>query len=91
MDNDLENMSREQLIEEVTRLRNAIREHRDSTLHDLCWYHPQMWSLLPEQTDPLPTVPEWPQFMEGCIKFRESLDKQAKHAPRTDQSYAKET
>ena len=91
MDDDLENMSREQLIEEVTRLRNAIREHRDSTLHDLCWYHPQMWSLLPEQTDPLPTVPEWPQFMEGCIKFRESLDKQAKHAPRTDQSYAKET
>lgn len=91
MDNDLEDMSREQLIEEVTRLRNAIREHRDSTLHDLCWYHPQMWSLLPEQTDPLPTVPEWPQFMEGCIKFRESLDKQAKHAPRTDQSYAKET
>lgn len=91
MGNDLENMSREQLIEEVTRLRNAIREHRDSTLHDLCWYHPQMWSLLPEQTDPLPTVPEWPQFMEGCIKFRESLDKQAKHAPRTDQSYAKET
>jgi hypothetical protein len=37
MDTDLERMSREQLIEEVMKLRLGIREHRDSTRHELCW------------------------------------------------------
>jgi hypothetical protein len=38
MDNDLEQMSREQLIEEVKKLRNGIRTHRDSTRNELCWH-----------------------------------------------------
>ena len=29
-----------QLVEEVKKLRMGIREHRDSTGHDLCWRHP---------------------------------------------------
>lgn len=87
MDEDLEKMTREQLIEETKRLRNAIREHRDTTLHDLCWYHPEMWSLLPEKIEPVPTVPEWPQFMRGCIRYRQSLDEQAARAQRTCQEY----
>jgi len=89
MDSDLKAMSREQLIAEARRLRNAIREHRDSTAHELCWHHPALWSLLPEKTDPLPTVPAWPQFIEGCIRYRQSLDKQAPAAPRTDKPYRK--
>ena len=52
MDDDLDHLSREELADEVRRLRHAIREHRDSTGHDLCWHHPAMWGLLPEQTDP---------------------------------------
>jgi hypothetical protein len=84
MDEDLGGMTREQLIDEVRKLRRGIRAHRDSTGHELCWYHPALWSLLPEKQDPLPTVPEWPQFMEGCIKFRRSLDRQLLHAPRSD-------
>jgi hypothetical protein len=60
MDEDLAGMSREQLIEEVRKLRRGVRSHRDSTGHDLCWHHPALWSLLPEKQDPLPTVPEWP-------------------------------
>lgn len=87
MDDDLNGMSKEELICEVTKLRNAIRAHRDSSGHDLCWHHPDLWKLLPEKTAPLPTVPEWPQFMEGCVKYRQSLDSQAKNAPRTDESY----
>ncbi|HEY7635522.1 MAG TPA: hypothetical protein VH763_08265 [Gemmatimonadales bacterium] len=83
MDEDLAGMSREQLIDEVRRLRAGIRTHRDSTGHELCWYHPALWSLLPEQSDPLPTVPEWPQFMEGCVMFRRSLDRQLPDAPRS--------
>ena len=68
MDADLEQMSREQLIEEVRKLRQGIREHRDSSLHELCWHHPQLWGLLPEKTDPIPVVPSWPQFLQGCLK-----------------------
>lgn len=85
MDEDLEPMSREELIAEVKKLRAGIREHRDSSGHDLCWYHPALWSLLPERSDPLPAVPEWPQFMRGCIRFRQSLEEQGRDLPRTDE------
>lgn len=87
MDADLEPMSREQLIEEVKKLRQGIREHRDSTTHELCWHHPALWGLLPEKTDPIPVVPEWPQFLRGCIRYRQSLDEQAPQAPRTGVPY----
>lgn len=52
---DLEAMTREQLIVEARRLRAGIRTHRDSTGHALCWHHPALWRLLPEKTDPLPS------------------------------------
>jgi hypothetical protein len=87
MGDDLERMSREQLITEVKTLRAGIREHRDSSLHDLCWHHPALWGLLPEKTDPVPNVPAWPQFMEGCVKYRRSLDEQAPDAPRSEEEY----
>jgi hypothetical protein len=43
MDEDLDTLGRDQLLAEVKRLRAGIREHRDSTGHDLCWHHPQLW------------------------------------------------
>jgi len=82
-DRDLDTMSREQLIAEVVKLRQGIRTHRDASRHELCWHHPELWALLPERTDPLPVVPEWPQFLEGCLRYRQSLDVQAADAPRT--------
>jgi hypothetical protein len=87
MDEDLELMDRAALIVEVKRLRAAIREHRDSSGHELCWYHPKLWSLLPEGTAALPVVPEWPQFLRGCIRYRESLDRELPQAQRTDKEY----
>ena len=87
IDDDLESMSREQLLAETRRLREGIRKHRDSTEHELCWHHPALWSLLPEKTDPVPVVPEWPPVMRGCIRYRESLDTQAPHAPRTPKEF----
>ena len=87
MDDDLEAMSREQLLGEVRRLRRGIREHRDSSGQELCWHHPALWGLLPEKTDPLPVVPEWPQFLRGCLRYRESLDVQAPAAPRSKREY----
>jgi hypothetical protein len=88
MDGDLESMSHEELVTEVKRLRRGIRNHRDSTGHDLCWHHPELWSLLPEQSDPLPVVPDWPQFLSGCIHYRQSLDEQIPDAARSNEPYA---
>jgi len=87
LDEDVQTMSREALIEEIKRLRAGIRAHRDSTGHELCWHHPALWRLLPERTDPLPTVPAWPEFLRGCIRYRQSLDEQLPHAPRSDEPY----
>ena len=83
MDEDVQAMSREELISEIKKLRGGIREHRDSTGHALCWHHPRLWGLLPEKTDPVPVVPEWPQFIRGCVQYRQSLDQQAPVAPRS--------
>jgi len=87
MDKDLDALSPEALRAEVIRLRTAIREHRDSSGHDLCWHHPALWGLLPEKVEPSIAVPEWPQFMRGCIRYRQSLDEQAPGAPRTQESF----
>lgn len=87
MDEDLQKFSREELVAEVKKLRAGIREHRDSTKHELCWHHPQLWSLLPEKVDSDIAVPAWPQFMRGCIKYRESLDRQLPNAPRTHEEF----
>ena len=76
MDEDLQQLNKDQLIEEVKKLRAGIREHRDSTGQDLCWHHSKLWSLLPEKIDPKISVPEWPEFLKGCIRYRQSLDKQ---------------
>lgn len=75
-------MTREELEAEARRLRAGIREHRDSTKHELCWHHPQLWGLLPEKIEPDLAVPAWPQFLRGCLKYRESLDAQLPGAPR---------
>ena len=85
MDEDLERLSREELIAEARKLRQGIRKHRDSTGHELCWHHPALWGLLPEQLDPIPVVPDWPQFLRGCIRYRQSLDDQLRSAPRSSQ------
>ena len=89
MDEDLEAFHREALIAEVKRLRAGIREHRDSSGHELCWHHPKLWGLLPEKSDPVPTVPAWPQFLRGCVRYRESLDRQLPGASRIELEYKK--
>jgi hypothetical protein len=87
MDDDLDALSREDLISEIKRYRVAIRAHRDATGHELCWHHPDLWSLLPERLEPIVAVPAWPQFMRGCIKYRQSLDQQVPEAPRVDAEF----
>jgi hypothetical protein len=87
VDDDLEQLSRGALIAEVKRLRDGIRKHRDSSGHDLCWHHPQLWGLLPERIDPEIAVPPWPKFLRGCVKYRESLEQQRPGAPVFDHEF----
>jgi len=87
MDEDLDAMDHAALVTEVKRLRAGIRKHRDSSGHELCWHHPGLWSLLPEGSEAIPAVPDWPQFLRGCVRYRESLDRQLPKAPRSADEY----
>jgi hypothetical protein len=87
MDEDLEGLDRAALIAEVRRLRAGIRAHRDSSGHDLCWHHPQLWGLLPERTQPDVAVPPWPKFLRGCVAYRAALDAELPDAPLADVDY----
>ncbi len=86
-DRDLEVLNRDQLVAEVKRLRAGIRTHRDSTGHDLCWHHPDLWGLLPERITPEVAVPPWPKFLRGCLRYREALERELPDAPRVDFEY----
>jgi hypothetical protein len=87
MDEDLQALDRAALITEVKRLRHGIRAHRDSSGNELCWHHPQLWALLPEPMSADIAVPAWPQFLRGCVHYRESLDRELPAAERTDEEY----
>jgi hypothetical protein len=87
IDADLESLSHAELVQEVLRLRDGIRRHRDSSGHELCWHHPELWGLLPDSTDPMPEVPAWPQFMRGCVRYRQSLDDQLPWALRMSEEH----
>jgi hypothetical protein len=87
MNHDLDALSRDQLKAEVIRLRHGIREHRDASGHELCWHHPALWALLPEKMAPEIAVPEWPQFLRGCVRYRQSLDEQAPGSKRIAQEF----
>ena len=87
MDEDLDRLSRDDLVAEVRRLRAGIRAHRDSSGQDLCWHHPALWGLLPEPMAAEVAVPPWPKFLRGCVRYRESLDRELPHAPVADAEY----
>ena len=67
--------------------RAGIRAHRDASGQELCWHHPQLWGLLPEKMSPAVAVPPWPQFLRGCLKYRESLDRELPDAPAASGEY----
>ncbi len=87
LDDDLATLTRDDLVAEVKRLRAGIRAHRDSTGQELCWHHPQLWGLLPEKVEPDVAVPPWPKFLRGCLRYRESLDRELPNAPVADVDY----
>jgi hypothetical protein len=76
-DEDLQSMNEEELRAEVKKLRAGVRQHRDASGHNLCWYVPELWNLLPDQMVPQPVVPTTEEFLHCCKIYRESLNKKA--------------
>ena len=60
----------------IWELEKGIRAHRDAAGHNLCWYWPELWNLLPDKVEPNPSVPETKEFLDCCAKYRASLDKE---------------
>ena len=69
VDSDIKGMSIAELRAEVRKLRKTIRQLRDRTGHDLCWFNPEIWKVLPEKKQSHPKVPEWSAFMQNCARF----------------------
>ena len=71
-DQDVLSMNTEKLIEEVLRLRNAIRTHRDQEGHDRCWLDDgDLYCILPEGlrgSQELPSLSEW---KKKCAEYCE--------------------
>jgi hypothetical protein len=63
------------LVDEILRLRNAIRHHREQTGHQMCWENDEeLWKVLDDQTKITHAVPSWPEFMQKCVEYRKSKD-----------------
>lgn len=75
LDSDIELMTVERLQAEVKKLRVGIRQHRDAIGHNLCWYVPELWDLLPDKIVPKPSIPPTDEFLHHCQLYRKSLDK----------------
>jgi hypothetical protein len=73
LDLDVEFMDRQQLKNEIKKLRGGIRLHRDCSGHNLCWWHPELWGLLPEYSASPVQVPPVDEFLDRCRQYRESL------------------
>lgn len=87
LDSDLDEMSKAELLTAARRMRAQIRIHRDTSMHDLCWHHPNLWAQLPDSPPGGMIVPDWPQFMRGCTRYRQSLDRQQPDAPRSSSAF----
>jgi hypothetical protein len=74
MNFDLQYKTREELIDEVIKLRHGITEHAHKKGHDCCWWSPELWSLVPGLVPAKPEPPPPLEFLEKCIHYRKSLD-----------------
>ena len=83
MDDDLSLLTRDGLRAEVIRLRAGIRAHLDGTRRELRRHRPKLWGLLQEPIAEDIKVPAWPQFLHGCLKYRDRFREPA-NAPHHD-------
>jgi hypothetical protein len=73
MDDDLRGMSLGDARNEVMKLRNAIRRHRDQKGDDNCWLddYEYLYKLLPEKIKCNPELPDKDLMMYNCSRYYE--------------------
>ena len=54
-------------------LEAAIRKDRDASGHDLCWYRPELWELLPDGANTTKYIPPREEFLHKCSEYHTSL------------------
>jgi hypothetical protein len=65
--------------ERAARLEAAIRKHRAAQGQDLCWENDiELWEALGDHEKVDRKVPPWPEFMAGCVRYRQMLDRPPK-------------
>lgn len=70
LDQDLATLSARQMRKEITRLRNAIREHRNEKGHGRCWLDDQrLYAVLPENEPANLTLPPRDEFLSNCAMY----------------------
>lgn len=80
-------MSPQELGERVAALEAAIRKHRDAQGQDLCWENDlELWAVLDDGVVPDRKVPPWPEFMAGCVRYRQMLDRGEGHRGPQDEA-----
>lgn len=61
------------------RLTAAIRKHRSAQGQDLCWLNDiELWGALNDGVTQDRQVPPWPEFMAGCVRYRQMLEQEPK-------------
>jgi hypothetical protein len=72
-DPDIKNMSIAELEQEIMKLRNGIRKHRDQKGDENCWLDDQfyLYGLLPEKIKADPELPDKQLMMINCERYYE--------------------
>ena len=66
----------------IDALETAIRKHRAAQGQDLCWLNDlELWDVLKDGVMVDRQVPPWPDFMAGCIRYRQMLGKPPMSTP----------
>ncbi len=80
-DRDIDHLYREDLKDALQAARNrikvledAIRADHAARSHALCWYRPELWSLVPGLEGANREVPPKDEFTAFCAIFNDSLD-----------------
>lgn len=85
-DTDIVEFDRESLLQEVMRLRNAIRYHRDEKGDARCWLDDiKLYENLPETVPVDATLPPKEEFLGSCTRFWEC--RQGKSFTTIDECY----
>lgn len=86
MDVDLISMSKEELQNEVMKLREGIRKHRDQKGDENCWLDDQfyLYGMLPEKIKVDPELPPKELMMVNCSRYYDCRKAGKEYIPLTE-------